>query len=160
MIRFMKKNQSSRICACLASLLAQGLREDAPYLLEGDILVPVPADPGRLAERGFDNVVELAQDLASRVLLPPAADVLVKTRATEDMRSLARGARRSALTGSMGIVERRRHYIQDARVLLLDDVVTSGSTLDVAAEVLLAAGARSVVGVTLARSESSQDSQW
>ena len=156
MIRLMKKQEGKQICHYLAYLLASGLREDTDSLQQADVLVPVPPDPERVRERGFDNVAQLAMDLEDYGLIPLASGVLLKTRATGDLRPLPRSARRSVLEGAFEVDGHKRDRVAGAVVLLVDDTLTSGSTLDTCAEVLLGASASKVLGATLARSESSQ----
>ena len=159
MIRWMKKNQGKELCKYLAFLLVMGLHENSDRGLCVDVIVPVPCDPERNRERGFDNVAELVCVMEHIALIPLAAGVLIKTKATADLRQLPWRQRPAALAGSIEADVHKKHQIQDSSILLVDDVVTSGSTLDLCAGILKAAGARQVFGATLARSESTQESQ-
>jgi predicted amidophosphoribosyltransferase len=159
MIRWLKSNDGKESCKYLAYLLVEGLRQATNLLREVDCIVPVPTDPARGRERGFDNILELAGGVESFALVPLASGVLVKTRATQDLRRLSWSEREAALAGSMEVAEHKRRLLEGASVLLLDDVVTSGTTLNLAAGLLRAAGAREVSAATLARSESSQASE-
>ena len=161
MIRWLKGNEGKDSCRYLAYLLVEGLREHegSQFLVEADVVVPVPSDPQRGRERGFDNIMELASHVEGLALLPLARDVLLKTRPTEDLRHLAWGQRGAALAGSMEVAAGRRHLVADATVLLVDDVVTSGSTLDLCAGILRRSGARRVLAAALARSESTPASE-
>lgn len=161
MIRWMKKREGRASCEFLAYLLVEALRQDTDYLKQADVVISVPPDPVRTRERGFDNIAEMAVHMERYSLIPRADLVLLKTRATPDLRSLSASQRREALQGSIEVNGKRRHRIRDATVLLLDDVVTYGTTLDMCAEVLLSSGARKVLGATLARSESSLETdRW
>ncbi|MCK4849704.1 MAG: ComF family protein [Phycisphaerae bacterium] len=154
-IRLMKKDEVNRLCESLGYLLVTALRQDTSMLKEADVLASVPPDPERWRERGFDNVACLTSYMEKFALVPLISDILVKTRATPDLRQLSRSARRDALTGSIQVYGRHSKRISGAVVLIVDDVVTSGVTLDVCAKAFLAAGARKVIGATLAKSESS-----
>ncbi len=123
--------------------LEAGARAPAPA---PDLVVPVPLHPRRLRERGFNPATLLARALARerRVRLDPVA--LRRVRDTPSQTRLDRRARRRNVRGAF--VARAR---VPPRVWLVDDVVTTGSTLGEAARALRRAGARSVVGVCAAR---------
>ena len=156
MIRLMKKNESRKICDYLAYLLVEALEEETDFLSEADMIVSVPADPERAKERGFDNIAELAIGMEVYSLVPRAGGVLLKVKSTQDLRSLSSRERKVALEGSIIADKHKQHLVADATILLVDDVVTYGTTLNLCAEILKSAGARQVLGATLARSESSR----
>ncbi len=111
-----------------------------------DLVVPVPLHPRRLRARGFNPATLMARSLARhfRVRLDPVA--LRRVRDTPSQTGLDRRARRRNVRGAF--VARAR---VPPRVWLVDDVVTTGSTLGEAARALRRAGARSVVGICAAR---------
>jgi predicted amidophosphoribosyltransferase len=157
-IRWLKGHDGKSICQYLAFLLVSGLRGDTKFLARADVVVPVPADPERIRERGCDNVAELSAHVATFSLMPLATDVLLKVKGSTDLRHLSWADRPEAIAGTMAINQKKASLLEGTTVLLVDDVVTSGSTLDLAAELLRKAGAREVLAVVLARSESSQAS--
>ena len=159
MIRFMKKHESRKICDYLAYLLIEALGEEKDFLSKADIIVSVPADPERLKERGFDNIAELANSMEIYSLIPRAGGVLLKIKSTQDLRSLSARERKVALEGSIVVDKYKQHLIADATILLVDDVVTYGTTLNLCAEVLRTAGVKQVLAATLARSESSRTTE-
>ncbi len=117
--------------------------------LDVDVLVPVPLHRKRWRERGYNQARLLAQELGKLINLPLVDDVLVRRRHTPPQARTA-------------TVEERRHNIADAfacrdnslrdrHVLLLDDVATSGATLDACAKVLKTSGATAVWGLVMAR---------
>ncbi len=134
----------------LAGPLA-GLVSDyaAAQRLPAGVLVPVPTSRRRRRERGFNPAGLLARALAARLQLPVVSDCLVRTGDTPPQ------------ARAVSLEERRRNVsraftCQDGRlsgqpVLLVDDVVTSGATMDACAVALKAAGAASVWGLALAR---------
>jgi ComF family protein len=114
------------------------------------ILAPVPLHAARLKERGYNQSAELAQNLATQWRLSCLpVDVLQRTRATESQVTLDHAARQTNVTGAFGVAEPSQ--ISGMTVVLVDDVCTTGATLDACAAALLAAGAAAVDGVTLAR---------
>ena len=159
MIRFLKGCQGQKICQYLGYILSVALRKETDFLCRADVLIPVPPDPQRLRERGFDNVAELAGAIESFTLLPLAEGVLLKTRSTVDLRSSPWAERGVVLDGSFAVSKHGGHLVQGAVVLLVDDTVTSGTTLNLCAALLKSAGAREVLAATLARSETTKESR-
>lgn len=115
---------------------------------EPGLVVPVPLHPSRLRARGFNPAAELARALARArgARLDPTA--LRRQRDTASQTALDRRARRRNVRGAFAP---RRGWRAPACVWLVDDVVTTGSTLAEAARALRRAGARRVVGVCAAR---------
>jgi ComF family protein len=125
----------------LARRLAAGLPGGAP-----DAVVPVPLHPRRLRARGFSPAALLARACAREVRARFAPVLLARLRDTPSQTGLARGARRRNVAGAF-----QARAAAPARVWLVDDVVTTGSTLSEAARALRRAGAREVIGVCLAQ---------
>jgi ComF family protein len=128
--------------------LARGLASlFAPELdLGGALLVPVPLHPRRLAERGYNQAALLAAALARRHGGSVRARALARRRHTEQQARLGRAERLANLDGAFEVT--RPASLADRRVLLVDDVVTTGSTAAACVGVLARAGAR--VGGVLA----------
>lgn len=116
----------------------------------GELLVPVPASPDRVRERGYDQAALLAQEAARRLRLP-AIRAVERTRATTAQFDLDRAARAANLGGAFRAVPGRQPAIVGRWVVLVDDVVTTGATLAACAVALLDAGAAAVSGVAVAR---------
>jgi competence protein ComFC len=130
----------------LAKLLNDYL---ATYPISGEVLVPVPLHQKRLRERGYNQSSLLAKELGKLTNLPVVDDCLIRQRhAPPQARSATVEERRSNVTGAFAC---RDHRLQDKQVLLIDDVSTSGATLDACAAALKAIGATSVWGLVLAR---------
>jgi ComF family protein len=113
-----------------------------------DVIVPVPLHPARERERGFNQAMLLAELLAPAVAAPLRA-VLERTRYTTTQTAYDRAERMENLHGAFRL--RKNQDVRDLRVLLIDDVLTTGSTLSECARVLRAAGAVSVHAATAAR---------
>jgi ComF family protein len=117
--------------------------------LTADLVIPVPLHPRRLVERGYNQAALLAAEVAIELDAPLAARALIRLRHTPQQ---ARSDRASRL-GNVREAFRARHplTLRGRRVVLVDDVATTGSTLTACAEALLAAGAASVTAVVIAR---------
>lgn len=123
-------------------------------LAQADHIVPVPLAVERLAERGFNQAWEMARRLPIRpgqTLLP---DALVRLRAAPSQHRLNRAQRLSNLDGVMVAHPSRAQQLAGRRVLLIDDVSTTGATLQAAGRALRQAGAREVSALVLARTPS------
>ncbi len=113
-----------------------------------DLIVPVPLHPARQRERGFNQAELLALELQRKCRLP-LGRVLQRTRYTTTQTQFDRSERMENLRGAFRL--RRGCNVQDLRMLLVDDVLTTGSTLSECAFVLKKAGALSVYAATAAR---------
>ena len=114
----------------------------------GDVLVPVPASPDRVRERGYDQAALLAGAAARRLGLRSEA-VLARARETAAQFDLDRGARGTNVAGAFRVT--RPAAIRDRWIVLVDDVVTTGATLAACATALLEGGASAVSAITVAR---------
>ncbi len=134
----------------LAGALATMLLERHRHHLDTvDRVVPVPLAPGRLAERGYNQALEIARGVARGIGSPLVPHALRRQRITRPQPGLARGDRRRNLAGALAW--HGGPLAAGARVVLVDDVMTTGATLDEAATVLRAAGARHVIALVAAR---------
>jgi len=116
--------------------------------VEFDLLVPVPLHPARERERGFNQAALLAELLSVRMSVP-SKPLLQRIRFTTTQTAFDRAERMENLRGAFRL--RKRADVRDLRVLLIDDVLTTGSTLSECARVLKEAGAYSVRAATAAR---------
>ncbi len=114
-----------------------------------DLLMPVPIHPSRLREREFNQSLLLADRLNSRLQLPLSFDNLVRLRSTAPQTELSRSARLKNLRRAFAI--RRPDEVREKRILLIDDVFTTGTTVNECAKALRKAGAADVYVCTLAR---------
>ena len=113
-----------------------------------DVIVPVPLHPARERERGFNQSALLAELLSARISVN-SRPLLERIRYTTTQTAFDRAERMQNLHGAFRL--RKNANVQDLRVLLIDDVLTTGSTLSECARVLKKAGARSVHAATAAR---------
>jgi len=136
-----------------AGLFTNWMAEHGRDVLDGaDLLVPVPLHRWRLLTRGFNQAGLLAAGIARRRALAWAPGLLVRQRATRSQQGLNARSRAGNVTADAFTV-RARHAAQLAgrRVVLIDDVLTTGATLGACAAVLRHHGAASVDALTLAR---------
>lgn len=115
-----------------------------------DLLFPVPLHPRRLRERGFNQSLILAQILANSLAIKLEARQLVRSRPTLPQSDLPLGKKFENLKGAFEV--RRPEKMEGKNILLVDDVLTSGATVQEAGKTLLKAGAGQVFVYTLARS--------
>ena len=123
-------------------------------LHDADRVLPIPLSRERLAERGYNQSWLLARQLA-----PDQADatLLLRIRHTPAQRTLPRSERLSNLQGAFAVEPLRAHEVRGQRLLLVDDVMTSGASLHTAARVLRQAGAAQVSAIVLARTGLGED---
>ena len=110
-----------------------------------DVVVPVPVHPSRLKERGYNHAELIARPLALQLNLPFRSYLLVRTRPRPDKLRLTMRERWRTVRGAYAIREGTR--VDNLRVLLVDDVLTTGATLDACSRALRRAGAATVVSL-------------
>ena len=113
-----------------------------------DVVVPVPLGVARQQQRGYNQASLLALPLAMACGLPHRPRALHKIRQTRTQVGLSRTARRANVAGAF---QADSHLVEGRSILVVDDVATSGVTLDACAAALIEAGAQTVYGLTLAR---------
>jgi ComF family protein len=139
------------LAAPLGQLLAEEGAEAVPVALRdwADGVLPVPLHPARRAERGFNQAELLAAPCAARWGVRMLPRALVRARPTLPQADLDAAARRANVRDAFRVS--RPGEVRGRRVLLVDDVLTTGATVGAAAGALLAAGAAAVGVLTLAR---------
>lgn len=118
-----------------------------------DIIIPVPLHKKRLNERGFNQSLLIAHYLSKRLCIPLSIDRLQRVRWTRPQIELSRYERLKNVRGAFAVWADFKHAptIKDKRVILVDDVYTTGATVNECAKVLKKAGASEVVVFTIAR---------
>ena len=114
-----------------------------------DVIVPVPLHPARQRERSYNQAAVLAEEIGNRLDRRVDKRALVRARLTGSQTRLDAIHRRKNMLGAFAV--RKPEWVCQRRVLLVDDVMTTGATLSECARVLKKAGARTVWAVTVAR---------
>jgi ComF family protein len=148
LIQGLKFRGRSNLACLLAPLLADVFSESWDRS-EFDCVVPVPLHPWRKRERGFNQAALLARPFARLIGIPCCESILVRARMTRPQVGLSDQERWNNL--KLAFKCRNPARIVQKRVLLLDDVLTTGATVSSAADALLEAGAMRVAVLTLAR---------
>lgn len=126
-------------------------RSAAPLLEQADAVVPVPLHPFRLMSRRFNQAAEIARPLAASSGLAFLPDALVRQTHTTSQGGKSLRGRRLNVKKAFAVTEAGRRQIRGRRILLIDDVLTTGATAEACARALLDGGARAVDLAVIAR---------
>lgn len=144
-----KFNEQTGLAAALA-LLLKSTPWVEPALEAATLVLPMPLSAQRLHTRGFNQALLLARQLAPG---KTDATLLLRIKDTPPQRTLSRTERLRGVNDAFAVAPLRAHLVQGARVVLVDDVMTSGASLFAAARTLRAAGATHITGLVVARTE-------
>ena len=136
----------------LAQLFSRWIaRSAADLLAETDAVAPVPMHPARLLARRYNQAAEIARPLARAHRLTYLPDALVRARNNESQAGKSGSGRRRNVAGAFAVPASRKAKVEGRRILLVDDVLTTGATAEACAKALLKAGAASVDVAVIAR---------
>jgi ComF family protein len=127
------------------------VRVGSELLQSAELIVPVPLHWTRLATRRFNQAALLAQAIGRNAGLPVLPQALQRRRATRSQGHLGRLARFRNVKGSISVAARHESAVTNRRILLIDDVITTGATVESTAKALISAGARQVDVLALAK---------
>ncbi len=148
-IHALKYDGVTRLAQPLGQLLA---RTYSMHHLQADLMVPVPLHSERQRQRGYNHALLLATACSRLTGIPVNEKLVERQRATKAQVGLTLQARRQNVEGAFRCAPASLHGpLAGRRVLLIDDVCTTGATIEACAAPLFAAGARSVWGLVLAR---------
>jgi len=158
--RFKYKPFIKELAKPLASLIIEHFRlldNKPPFLAEGKnfVLIPIPLEKEKLKHRGFNQAGEISKELSTFLTIPLISNCLVKTRETIPQAELTKEERRENIKGVFLV--KNRKLVKDKKILLLDDIYTTGSTMEEAARVLKEAGAKEIIGIVVARAKPGDD---
>lgn len=147
-----KFNDRPDLALWLARLMVYFLRRNVPELLAGDFLVvPVPLHKKRLRLRLFNQSAELAREFCKISQQNYCPNLLQRVRHTNRQMGLSRQKRLKNLTGAFIVPHESRVIIKGKRILLIDDVLTTGSTIEACSKALRRGGAKYIAAITIAR---------
>ena len=144
----LKYGDRPELASALAGWLARAAHD---IIIDCDFLVPVPLHWYRLWQRRFNQAAELARALSLLTHKPYGADVLQRTRYTKPQIGLSRGDRKRNMRNAFVVKKKWRNKIKGKHLILIDDVFTTGATMESCVKALRRAGARRVDIAVLAR---------
>jgi ComF family protein len=148
-IHRLKYDGNTRLAVPLGLLLAQAYRY---YSMQADMLVPVPLHSERQQQRGFNHALLLAEVCSANIGVPMNDNIMVRHRATVAQVDLHPRERYQNVAGAFACPSTTaRSVLNGRKILIIDDVSTTGTTLEACATPLFEAGAKEVWGLVLAR---------
>ncbi len=146
-IKHLKYGGSGYIARVLGEILAENVRFRG---MDPDMLIPVPMYYKKVRMRGYNQAELIARFAAENLKVPCDSGILLRVRPTAPMSRLKGNERKQNLEGAFAVADDGRGRLQGARVLLVDDIYTTGTTMDCCARVLLEAGASDVKAASAA----------
>lgn len=153
LIRMVKHDADAKTLSRLGELLADFVFSCTPVLSRADYIVPVPTSPDRWNERGYRIPNRLAHELSSRCAIPVFMDVLDTVGDLPELRHMPRWYRAKAIEGAYKAGKHQK--IRGRSLIVVDDIITTGSTVTEIAKTLLCAGASEIAAISLGHTERS-----
>lgn len=122
---------------------------DSQYIIQNDIIIPVPLTKEKLYKRGFSQTLLIAKEIGKYYNLPVYSNILIKYKETPAQSTLPREKRLKNLEGSFKVAQKEK--IQNKNILLFDDVYTTGATVRECSKILKENGAKGINVLTIAR---------
>lgn len=148
LVHRLKYGDRLELAVTLGRMMAQAGRELLP---DADLIVPVPLHRTRLWGRRFNQAAALAQVISRRSGVALAHDALIRVKRTKQQVGLSRSQRAENLQGAFRVPPGMKPGLEGRRILLVDDVLTTGATANAASRALLRSGAARVDVLTFAR---------
>lgn len=143
-LKYQRRPYLARSCAALMVPVARGLPTP-------DIVMAVPLSPRRLRQRRYNQAALLSRHVAAAIRVPLLDNAVERTHADTPQVGLGAGARWENVQRQFSVPDRKRDAIDGRHLLVIDDVVTTGATLQALGQVLKKSGARTVRALTLAQ---------
>lgn len=138
----------------LGKLLYEGLIQQEAFekFIEdkGVLIISVPLHKSRERRRGYNQSALLAKELAEKLKILFVSDVLIRQKQTKPQFELKKEERKQNILGAFTINQKFKNLIKSKKIIVVDDITTTGSTIRECAKMLKHNGAKSVIGVTLA----------
>ncbi|MCF7802787.1 MAG: ComF family protein [Candidatus Marinimicrobia bacterium] len=147
-IHAMKYRRKPTLGQSLVSII--GAWKLPAWMTSVDVVIPVPLHKTKRRDRGYNQAVSIAKGVATLCSAPIMTDVLVRQKYTASQTTLTRAERQENLAAAFVTTRKSAGQLKGKSVLLVDDVFTTGATLENAAESLQETGAKEVFGFTLA----------
>ncbi|MGI6244838.1 MAG: ComF family protein [Pseudochelatococcus sp.] len=148
LVHRLKYSDRAELARLMAGMMIRAGRDLLP---DADLIVPVPLHTRRLWARRFNQSALLGMRLSAHTGLPCDTAALARRKPTRPQAGLSRAERATNLQGAFHVGEHRRMAVEGRRILLVDDVLTTGATANACARALLRAGARDVDVLVFAR---------
>lgn len=146
-IHNLKYNERLDLVRYFGNELCRGAKEIGQF----DLIAPVPLHRKRLAARGFNQSALLARKLGKLLSIPTDLDSLRRVKNIDPQVGMERDERIKNVKGAFGVISKRVQKISERNILLIDDVLTTGATVNECSKVLIKSGAESVRVLTIAR---------
>lgn len=140
------------LAGTLASVIVEHLvlaKNNTDAIWQNAVLVPVPLEKSKLKSRGYNQAEELAKELSKIIGIPVACHALIKTKKTASQKDLSAKERAENVKNAFFV--KNSQELKGKKIFLVDDVYTTGSTMEECAAALKAAGAKSAWGLVIAR---------
>ena len=148
LVHAVKYRDRHDVVALMARLMSRAGRE---LIDDADIVLPVPLHRGRLWRRRYNQATLLASEIGARCAKPVPFDLLLRIKRTRQQVGLSADQRRRNVAGAFSLAGHAASYVDGAQILLIDDVLTTGATVEGCTKTLLRAGCRGVDILTFAR---------
>lgn len=152
LIRLVKKGVDESVIDRLGEILIDFVFSSTNILRTADYVIPVPGSLDRVSSRGYSIPLLLAQKLSRMCALPLHDELVTVTGAAPELRHIPRGQRAQAISGAFQ-TPKKEDWVQQMSILIIDDIITSGSTINEIAKILSSHDAKQIAAVALAHTE-------
>jgi len=152
--RFKYKPYLKILSRDLAGILIEHLvlaKNNTEEIWQNSVLIPIPLEKKKLKDRGYNQAEELTKELSKILEVPMITDILIKTKSTLPQIKLSKVKREENVKNAFSI--KNTTEIAGKKIFLVDDVYTTGATMEECASILKGAGAKQIWGIAIAREE-------